>query len=188
MSDNEVDVAGLRAAAEGATPGPWRSVYVNGTSRADVRSAGGRDYRGSAVATAADSAFGACPAADAEFIAGAGPDVVLDLLDHLEAAEGAVERLEQQIHEPGGFIDMSVPSYADALYWAADVARSEARWQYEQDRRGTVGAQVVAQRAQVLESCYREAAERHVATLKASESTDDPRGPQNGSSDREEGA
>ncbi|NKZ63017.1 hypothetical protein GTG23_00310 [Rhodococcus hoagii] len=44
---------------------------------------------------------------------------------------------------------------AKAFDLAADVVHAEARWQHEQDRRGTVGAQIVAQRMLVMEGAIR---------------------------------
>lgn len=56
---------------------------------------------------------------------------------------------------------MTTPEDArrEALRWAADVVHSEARWQWELHTRGTVGAQIVAQRMTVVEQVLRSAIE-----------------------------
>lgn len=41
------------------------------------------------------------------------------------------------------------------LRQAIDIVHAEARWQWEQDQRGTVCAQVVAQRMGIVEDCLR---------------------------------
>lgn len=48
-----------------------------------------------------------------------------------------------------------IGSVADAYRHAADVVHAEARYQWEQDVRGVVGAQTVAQRMVVVEGCLR---------------------------------
>lgn len=50
-----------------------------------------------------------------------------------------------------------------ALSNAADVVHAEARWQWELDSRGHIGAQTVAQRMQVVEACLRAFAGEKVA-------------------------
>lgn len=67
------------------------------------------------------------------------PATVVALVERLRAAEEAVD---------------------EALGWAADVVQSEARWQWERDRRGALGAQVVAQRMTIIEKCIRDQAQR----------------------------
>lgn len=74
----------MRERAEAATPGEWRIVPVG--ARADVRTEPGigYDYRGSAVATAADSAFGCAQYGDAAHIASWHPAVALAVADWLD--------------------------------------------------------------------------------------------------------
>jgi hypothetical protein len=80
----------MRERAEAATQGPWRAEPIRGIGlrRADVRGLPentAHDYRGDAVATAADSEFGACPQGDAEHIASWHPAVALAVADWLDA-------------------------------------------------------------------------------------------------------
>ncbi|HET7405540.1 MAG TPA: hypothetical protein VFJ21_00185 [Mycobacteriales bacterium] len=79
----------MRERAEAATQGPWRAEPIRGIGlrRADVRGLPENtayDYRGDAVATAADSEFGACLQGDADHIAGMHPAVAVAVADWLE--------------------------------------------------------------------------------------------------------
>lgn len=77
-----IDRAALRAVAEAATPGPWRTGTGDHHSR-DVHRAEPADVPVRDVAVCG----GAHGHADARYIAAAAPDVVLCLLDALDAAE-----------------------------------------------------------------------------------------------------
>ena len=68
----------LRALAEAATPGPWVAWIIPGCS---------------VVRTAQEPYVTCSTDADLAFIAAANPTAVLALLDRLEAAEGALERV-----------------------------------------------------------------------------------------------
>lgn len=80
----------MRERAEAATMGTWRVVPINGDKRADIRTEPelGYDYRGTAVATAADSEFGAVPMRDAVYIASLHPAVALALAFALDEEAG----------------------------------------------------------------------------------------------------
>lgn len=110
----------MRERAEAATPGPWRQQPIGGpsSSRADVRGLPENttfDYRGAAVATAADSYFGACPATDAAHIASWHPAVALAVADWLETAADHFD--------PGGAF---LPVYAEALAVARTYLKEDA--------------------------------------------------------------
>ncbi len=87
MSDN---LTALRALAENATPGPWEADDNQPFSRdlQGIFAPGERRY-------VLKVEFDEQPEnpADAEFIAAANPATVLDLLDRLERAEAALERV-----------------------------------------------------------------------------------------------
>lgn len=92
-----IDIAELRKVAEAATPGPWKTHAIDDTS---IVSADGED-----VATTCDTSIversGAYNyermEADAAYIAAASPDVILGLLDRLEAAERALPTLPEAL-------------------------------------------------------------------------------------------
>ena len=62
----EAAIVRLEELRDASTPTDWRVVAVD--DRADIRADKGYDYRGSAIATAADSSFGATSMADADLI------------------------------------------------------------------------------------------------------------------------
>ncbi|WP_110877002.1 ead/Ea22-like family protein [Franconibacter helveticus] len=78
------DIAKLKAAAEKATPGPWRLTVTrfNGITR------------GPFSLTKEDALANAAEKVDAEFIAAANPAAVLELIAALEAAEKHIAELE----------------------------------------------------------------------------------------------
>ena len=114
-----VDVAALREAAEGATPGPWiADIRTDGRAWIDMP---GIDNHALSL-----HGFGA----DAAYIAAANPTTILALIERLEAAEGAVERCRALADEweslLGGYIDPSEHStgYARATRRHAERLRA----------------------------------------------------------------
>lgn len=80
---------GLREAANNATPGPWAAGGFDWRDPFDARTVVGDG----GASTVLDTAGYWRDFENAAYVAAASPDVVLVLLDRLEAAEGAVARV-----------------------------------------------------------------------------------------------
>ncbi len=109
----EIDVDALRMVAEGATPGPWE-IYDDGESVGVCDSDVGDWIAGLGEGRAFNTSASKDGVYDAAFIAAANPETVLALLDRLQAAEGAVERVRSLVNWPVGRttdgIDRMVPA------------------------------------------------------------------------------
>ena len=79
----------LRRLAEAATPGEWAPAIPSGAGMAYVQAVRHGELRGEVAACLYD--------ADARHISAASPATVLALLDRVEAAERAKERLQAEI-------------------------------------------------------------------------------------------
>lgn len=84
------DIERLREIAAKATPGPWRKSLFEGDDGTPHIGDFGWTVYGCPAGETEDSEQGR---ADADYIAEADPSTVLALLDRLEAAEAAVERV-----------------------------------------------------------------------------------------------
>ena len=91
----EAAIVRLEKLRDSSTPTSWRSVPID--DRADIRADKGYDYRGSAIATAADSSFGAVSVADADLICTfhATIDPILAILNRF--SEYPVRELEEPV-------------------------------------------------------------------------------------------
>jgi len=91
----EAAIVRLEELRDASTPTDWRVVAVD--DRADIRADKGYDYRGSAIATAADSSFGAVSVADADLICTfhATIDPILAILNRF--SEYPVRELEEPV-------------------------------------------------------------------------------------------
>lgn len=100
MTTNEQDLNELRAIAEAATPGPWETL--GGQGPVGTHAVCHRMEQGTLVEIAyRDAHF---DKANATHIAAFDPPTVLTLLDRVEAAEQAVQRV-RELHVP---IDVNV--------------------------------------------------------------------------------
>jgi len=86
-------------------------------------------------------------------------DAILSDFDHLAGLLGYVKADEARAAHKAEVRAARL----SALSNAADVVHAEARWQWELDSRGHIGAQTVAQRMQVVEACLRAFAGETVA-------------------------
>lgn len=123
MSAPTPDLAGLRALAEGATPGPWHQAFRESAvySSAQLTPSGG--IYGS-VATVSSSVTAA-------YIAAVSPDVLTALLDRLEAAERTHRDLTRRL----GFGDNITEPMADndtIVAWFDEQGRDAAEWRESQ--------------------------------------------------------
>lgn len=84
MSMSDLDLGALKALAEKATPGPW--VVTGGDNNLY-----GVDAQDDYV-TLSDSTL---PVSDAEFIAAANPEVVLALIERVQAAEAVIAEVTE---------------------------------------------------------------------------------------------
>lgn len=98
MSDNE----GLRRAAEAATPGPWVAMKAGSFDWAGAYWAVGTVADGYGERATLDEAEHLNAEADATYIAATSPDVVLGLLDEVEALRETVEAA-RKAHDPEEF-------------------------------------------------------------------------------------
>lgn len=118
MSDQ---IQRLREVAEAATEGPWEHRFdeygddwrLGGSEGRLIHTVGPREYSHVAL----DSEYGP----DAEHIATFDPPTVLELLDRLERAEAAVERVREAMVEA---FDELPARYTEAAHGRADAWRT----------------------------------------------------------------
>lgn len=100
-----IDVSKLREVAEAATPGPWATEKKPGGRQNVMEPKRVYSETVREIAEFADDVADTIDAADAEYIATFDPPTVLALLDRLERAEAALERVRAVLATVGALRD-----------------------------------------------------------------------------------